>query len=285
MTARCLAEVLGTYILIFFGCGAVHAAVLTSAQAGLWQVAIVWGVAIMLAVYVVGGISGAHINPAITLALATWGRFAWKEVLPYTISQLAGAFLAAATLFVLFHSFLAEKESKHGVIRGEPGSEITAMCYGEYFPSPGPLGSTPGNYSAETHAALNRLVSEPLAFAAEIVGTLFLALVVFAVTDERNVAAPTGRLAPVFIGLDVAILISVIAPLTQACFNPARDFGPRLFAYLAGWGAVAIPGRGSGFLTVYILAPLMGAILGGGLYVCLLRPQLPDLQKEGPLPG
>src|SRR5207244_12957632 len=98
-SARCFAEVLGTYILIFFGCGAVHAAVLTSAQAGLWQVAIVWGVAIMIAVYVVGGISGAHINPAITVALASWGRFSWKDVVPYILSQVAGAFLAAATLF------------------------------------------------------------------------------------------------------------------------------------------------------------------------------------------
>jgi glycerol uptake facilitator protein len=83
----------------------------------------------------------------------------------------------------------------------------------------------------------------------------------------------------VFIGLDVAILISVLAPLTQACFNPARDFGPRLFAFFAGWGAIAIPGRGTGFLTVYILAPLIGAILGGGLYVRLLQPCLPGENK------
>jgi glycerol uptake facilitator protein len=281
LPARCFAEVLGTYILIFFGCGVVHASVLTGAQGGLWQVAIVWGVAIMLAVYVVGGISGAHINPAITLALATCGRFSWKDVIPYAASQLVGAFLAAATLFALFHNFLSEKELRHGVIRGQPGSEITAMCYGEYFPSPGPLASTPSNYDPEAHAALNRLVSEPEACVAEVLGTLFLALVVFAVTDERNLAAPTGRLAPVFIGLDVAILISVLAPLTQACFNPARDFGPRLFAFFAGWGSIAIPGRGTGFLTVYILAPLLGAILGGALYVRLLRPCLPDQAKGG----
>lgn len=281
LPARCLAEVLGTYILIFFGCGVVHASVLTGAQGGLWQVAIVWGVAIMLAVYVVGGVSGAHINPAITVALASWGRFSWKEVIPYAASQLVGAFLAAATLFALFHSFLAEKESKHGVVRGQPGSEITAMCYGEYFPSPGPLASTPSNYNPDAHAALNRLISEPVAFFAEVLGTLFLALVVFAVTDERNFAAPTGRLAPVFIGLDVAILISVLAPLTQACFNPARDFGPRLFAYFAGWGTIAIPGRGTGFLTVYVLAPLLGAILGGGLYIRLVRPFLLDPPKRG----
>jgi len=98
LRARCLAEVLGTFLLVFFGCGAVHTAVLTGAQAGLGQVAIVWGVAIMVAIYVVGGISGAHINPAITTALAVCGRVPRSLVLPYVGSQLVGAFLAAATL-------------------------------------------------------------------------------------------------------------------------------------------------------------------------------------------
>src|SRR5437763_11885341 len=96
LIARCLAEVLGTFLLIFFGCGAVHVAVLTGALSGLWQVAIVWGVAIMIAIYVVGGISGAHINPAITLAAAVWDRFRWAEVPAYIVSQLIGAVLAAA---------------------------------------------------------------------------------------------------------------------------------------------------------------------------------------------
>src|SRR5437763_14719484 len=96
MALRCLGEVLGTFLLVFFGCGAVHVAVLTGALAGLWQVAIVWAVAIMVAIYVVGGISGAHINPAISVALAAWGRFRWADVAPYVVAQFAGAFVAAA---------------------------------------------------------------------------------------------------------------------------------------------------------------------------------------------
>jgi glycerol uptake facilitator protein len=276
LLARCLAEVIGTFILVFFGCGAVHTAILLGAQAGLWQVAIVWGVAIMVAVYVVGGISGAHINPAITTALAVWGHFPWRRVAPYILSQLAGAFLAAAMLFTLFGPFLAEKEREKGVTRGQPGSEITAMCYGEYFPNPGRVATAEGLYDRSKHEALNALVSHPTAFAAEVLGTLLLALVVFALSDERNAVAPAARLGPVFIGLTVAILISVIAPLTQACFNPARDFGPRLFAYFAGWGPIAIPGpNGIGFFTVYIVAPVLGAALGGCLYIRVLRPSLP----------
>src|SRR5437016_3818474 len=126
LTARCLAEVLGTFILVFFGCGVVHAAVLTNAQHGLWQVAIVWGVAVMLAIYVVGGISGAHINPAITIALATWRRFSWRDVPSYISSQLCGAVLAALVLLLLFSPFLADLEKRKKVVRGEEGSEITA---------------------------------------------------------------------------------------------------------------------------------------------------------------
>ncbi len=280
LPARCLAEVIGTFLLVFFGCGAVHVAVLTGALQSLWQVAIVWGVAVMSAVYVVGGISGAHINPAITVALAFWRRCPWSDVVPYVVSQMVGAFMAAAALYFFYAPFLAEKELQAGVTRGEPGSEITAMCYGEFFPNPG-IADAATAYKQQNISRLALLVPHEVAFVVEVLGTLILALVVFAVTDERNSAAPAGRLAPVFIGLTVAILIVVIAPLTQACFNPARDFGPRLFTWLAGWGSVAMPGiRSPGFLTVYILAPVVGAILGGGLYVRVLRPALPRCDES-----
>ncbi len=270
--ARCLAEALGTFILVFFGCGAVHAAVLANAQSGLWQVAIVWGVAVMLAVYVVGGISGAHINPAITIALAAWGRVSRSLVLPYLGSQLTGAFLAAAALFALYDPFMRALEKDKEVVRGQAGSEITAMCYGEYFPSPNDKNLE--WFKREDGEQLARRVPPTAAFLAEVLGTLLLALVVFALTDERNTGAPPLYLAPVFIGLVVAILISVIAPLTQACLNPARDFGPRLFAFLAGWGRIALPGpNGIHVFTVYAAAPITGALLGGGLYQLVLRPQ------------
>jgi glycerol uptake facilitator protein len=268
----CLAESAGTYLLVLLGCGVVHASVLTGAQSGLWQVAIVWGIAIMLAVYTFGATSGAHINPAITLAFAVWRRFPWRFVVPYVMAQLIGAFLAAATLFVLFNPYLRARELEKEVVRGSPGSEITAMCYGEFFPSPGPLSNAAGRYSVDAHERLNLLVSERAACLAEFLGTLVLAVVVFAVTDDGNSGAPPSGFAPIVIGLTVAVLISVIAPLTQACFNPARDFGPRLFAFFAGWGAIALPGpRGIGFVSVYIVAPLAGAVVGSGLYTKVLK--------------
>jgi glycerol uptake facilitator protein len=238
-------------------------------------VAIVWGVAIMLAVYVVGAISGAHINPAITIALAVWGKTGWGRVPSYIVSQVAGAFFAAATLFFLYGPMLTDKEATMGVSRGQPMSIVTAMCYGEYFPNPGGMDVPAGETVASVWEGFSTRVTHLIAFVAEVLGTAVLALVVFGVTDDRNPGGPAARFAPVFIGLCVAVLISIIAPLTQACFNPARDFGPRLFAYFAGWGEAAIPGpNGHGWWTVYIVAPIVGAILGAGLYERLIRPGL-----------
>jgi glycerol uptake facilitator protein len=271
-----LAEACGTFLLVFFGCGAVHAAVLREAQSGVWQVAVVWGVAIMLAIFAVGAVSGAHINPAITLALAAWGRHPWNRVVPYVLAQTLGAFVAAAVLFLLFAGFLAAKERAKGVVRGEPGSVVTAMCYGEYSPNPAPLAAAPGPFDLAAFEASQRQFGHAAACGAEFLGTLVLGWMVFALTDPRNGGAPPAQLAPVFIGLTVAALISVLAPLTQACFNPARDFGPRLFAWWAGWGRVALPGLdGTSWLTVYILSPAAGAAAGGGLYEVLLRRGLP----------
>ena len=266
LAACCLAEALGTFLLVFFGCGSVHVAVLTGDLAGLWQMGIVWGVAIMLAIYVCGPISGAHINPAITLGLAGWGLFPKERVAPYISAQTLGAFVAAAALFALFQPYLLAKEKTKGVIRGEPGSEITAMCYGEHFPNPGAMAAGDAPYDASSHRRWNALVSTPIACLAEMLGTAILALVVVSVTEPGNTNGPR-HLAPVFIGLTVTALICVLAPLTQACFNPARDFGPRLFACLAGWGSIALPGpRGMTFLAVYIASPIVGAVAGVGFF-------------------
>ena len=266
-----LAEALGTFILVLFGCGAVHSAVTTGAQVGLWQVAIVWGLAVMFASYVSGGVSGAHINPAISIAFAVWGRFEWSKVGPYIAAQVGGAFVAAAVLFFIYGPNLDAKEQAMGVKRGETGSIVTAMCYGEYYPNPGGL---PGDkWSDAEWEKYSQRVPFGQAFVAELVCTAILALVVFAVSDSKNSGAPPSYLGPIIAGLTVAALISIIAALTQCCLNPARDFGPRLFAYVAGWGQAAIPGpNGHGFFTVYILAPILGGALGGGVYEGLIKP-------------
>lgn len=261
----CLAEIIGTYILVFFGVGSVHAAVLTGAQVGIWQVAIVWGAAVSLAIYSTAAISGAHLNPAITVAFVTCRRFPWKLAPLYVASQVVGAVLAAATLYVLFSGVLHQFEIANNITRGQPGSELSAMVYGEYFPNP---------IIAKTTKWPMGTVSLAQAMLAEGIGTAFLAFFIFAVTDPKNTGGPGTKLLPLLIGLAVSIIISVVAPLTQAGLNPARDFGPRLFAYFAGWKAVAIPGPQGGFLTVYVLAPILGAIVGASLYEHAIRQRL-----------
>jgi glycerol uptake facilitator protein len=259
---ECLAELAGVFILVFFGVGAVQAAVLTGAQSGLWQVAVVWGLAVALALYAVGGVSGGHINPAMTLAFALYRRFPGRRVAPYVAAQLAGALLAAATLHALFGHALVVFERTHGITRGAPGSELSAMVFGEYFPNPA---------TARDRQWPHATVTSRQAMLAEGLGTALLAFVVFALTHPRNAGSPTAALTPALIGLTVAALISVIAPLTQAGLNPARDFGPRLYAYWAGWGRVAIPGPRGGFLTVYVLAPILGALIGAGCHEAFAR--------------
>jgi glycerol uptake facilitator protein len=278
---KTVAETIGTFILVLFGLGAVHAAVLTGAHQGLWQVAVVWALGVMLAIYAVGGVSGAHINPAITLAFAVCGKFPWKHVPSYIFGQVLGAYGAAALLFFLYGPFLEEKEAVKAVFRGQPGSIVTAMCYGEYFPNPAPLAAGDKSLTVIQQENLTRMVSMPTAFVAELFGTMILGFVVFAVTDPRNPARPGQHLAPAVIGLTVAGLISVVAPLTQACFNPARDFGPRLFASLAGWGPVALPWfQNLDWLKVYIIAPTVGACLGGALYTLTIRRAHPQPEGE-----
>lgn len=250
------AELLGTFVLVFFGVGAVNAAVITGAQSGLWQVAVVWAVGVSLGIYASAAISGAHLNPAITLAAVVYDRFPPLRGLAYWIAQLAGAALASVALYAMFDEAIIEFERNHGLLRGGPGSELSAMVFGEYFPNPAIFGTAENAW---------RIVSLKSAFVAEMIGTAMLALLISIITHPRNEGRPPPAAAAVMIGLSVAAIISVIAPLTQAGLNPARDLGPRLVSYFLGWGDIAIPGPRGGWLVVYVLAPMVGALIGRGI--------------------
>ena len=262
----CLAEVIGTYLMVTIGTGSVAAAVLTGAQAGVWQVAAVWGFGVTIAIYVTAAVSGAHLNPAVSLAFAIFRRasFPYTRLAPYWISQLAGAVLAGLTVLWLFGPFIVRFEAVNGLVRGAAGSQHSAMVFGEYFPNPAMFGTGP-------EAAA--LISPMGAALVEGFGTAILLLVIFALVDHRNSSLPTKYLAPFFIGFTVAVLISLFSPLTQAGWNPARDFGPRLVAFFAGWGTIAIPGPSSGFWA-YIVGPFIGGPIGAGIYEFLVRPGL-----------
>ena len=262
LPAWCVGEFFGTFLLVFFGCGSVAAATLLGAQVGVFQVAIVWGLGIATAIFLTGALSGAHLNPAVTCALATCGDFPARRVPGYVAVQLAGAFVAAAVLHGIFSGALQAYEVAHGIVRGAAGSEASAMIFGEFFPNPG------GKPLTEVARAL---VAPGAAFGIEVVCTAVLVLVIFCVTDARNAGRPR-EFVPVVIGLTVTLLISLVGPLTMACFNPARDLGPRLWSATGGgWGAVPFAANGWGWLTVYVVAPLAGGQVGGILYRVFFR--------------
>lgn len=257
---------------MLFGTGSVAAATFTGAQVGLWQVAAVWGFGVAIAIYVTASVSGAHLNPAVSFAFAILRRseFSWQRMLVYWGGQMLGAVIAGVVVLLLFNPFISRFEDQNGIERGEDGSQLSAMAFGEYFPNPDLFG---------TDQDATDLVSPWHAFATEAFGTAVLALVIFAVIDRRNVSLPSKGMAPFFIGFTVAILISLFAPITQAGWNPARDFGPRLVAFAAGWGDIALPGPRSGF-WVYILGPLAGAPIGAAVWDYIVRPGLRNVSEE-----
>ena len=255
-------EFLGTFLLVFFGCGSVATAVLTGAQVGIFQVAIVWGIGIATAIYLTGSLSGAHLNPAVTIALATWTGFPWRNASRYIMAQFLGAFTASIVLFIMYRGTLLSYETTHHITRGAAGSEATAMIFGEFFPNPGGKPFTD---------EVRLTVSHPAAFFIEFVGTAILMLVILGVTNVRNESRPQ-ILTAATIGLTVTLLISLLGPLTMAAFNPARDLAPRLFSSLAGWGKIPFTANGVGWFTVYVLAPVLGALAGGAIYRWCLAP-------------
>jgi glycerol uptake facilitator protein len=204
-----------------------------------------WALAVTFGVYVAGGVSGAHINPAVTLALAVKGDFEWKKVLPYMAAQLVGAFLGAALVFLVYFQAIGAYEAAAGITRGAPDSIVTGSIF-YTFPAPYYGGSLIG----------------PLID--QIVGTMFLLIFVLALIDTTNMS-PKSNLAPLLIGFAVAAIGMSFGPNAGYAINPARDLGPRLFAWIAGWGDIALPGVGY-YFWVPIVGPLIGAVIGVFVY-------------------
>ncbi len=249
-------EALGTFVLVLFGCGSVAVTVLFGAHSGLMQVALAWGIGVTLAIYLTRHLSCAHLNPALSLAMVLSGRMSARKLPGYVAAQFCGAILAALLLYGLFGPSIGAYEAAHHIVRGAPESVRTAMLFGEFYPSPGS----------------GAVVSLPLAMAAEALGTFLLVLVIFALTEGCNVGRPHDALAPVFIGLTVTAIICLIAPLTQAGLNPARDMGPRLVAWGLGWGGAAFPDHVGGFFHVYVLGPVLGGAAAALVFVRILEP-------------
>jgi glycerol uptake facilitator protein len=263
-----LAEFLGTFVLISFGDGVVAMAVAALNQSGRAQspstiflasgdwLLITWGwaIAVVMGVYVAGGVTGAHINPAVTLAMAVRGDLPWRKVGPYWAAQVVGAFVAAALVYLVYHDAISSYESVNHVTRGAANSVATFSIFAT-FPAPYFHGGWVG----------------PLID--QIVGTAFLLMFVAALVDRRNLA-PQANMTPWLVGLAVAAIGMSFGANAGYAINPARDFGPRLFAAIAGWGDVALPGNGAGFSNFFwipIVGPLIGGVLGVLVYDFVIK--------------
>lgn len=242
---ECLSEYLGTFILIFVGCGTVAGLVLNEVQLGQWELSLIWGLAVTMAIYVTGAVSGTHINPAVTITMAAFRGFPWRKVGPYIAAQIAGAFTGAAVVYGLYNKAFIQYESAENMVRGSAESVATAGIFSTY-PAP--------------------FLTNADAFFVEFSITALLLIVILAVVDERNpLFVQLKNVGPFIIGLTVAMIGGSFGNLTGFALNPARDFGPKLFAWMAGWDSIALPAP-EAYVWVPLIAPVLGGLFGALVY-------------------
>jgi aquaporin-9 len=231
------AEFVGTFMLIVFGVGVVAQTVLSrGANGSFLAINVGWGLAVMLGVYTAGGISGAHLNPAVTLALAAMRGFPWAKVPAYIVAQFAGAFVASAVVYLTYSEAFTAFD---GGVRQISGPQGTAGIFATY---PQPFLSLMGG------------------FIDQVVGTALLMAAIVAITDQRNNATPSW-LTPIIVGFLVLAIGVSFGFNAGYAINPARDLGPRLFTAVAGWGTGVFSAAG-GWWWVPVVAPCIGAFVG-----------------------
>ncbi len=248
-----ISEAVAVFIIIAFGdsTAAMYSLYTPSPyKNAYWGVCIAWGLAVTIAIYATGSVSGCHANPAVTIALALYRKFSWRKVLPYFAAQVVGGFLGAIVVYALFYPVIDYANTASHLTRAAGGNAEV------FFTHPG-LAITP------LHA-----------FSDEIILTAFLIFGIFAITEQYNEMAPGANSGALIIGFLVATIGASMGYLEAFAINPARDFGPRLFCFFAGWGRSALPSPDH-YWWVPIVGPLIGGVVGGGAYQLLIHPYLP----------
>lgn len=240
-----IAEFFGTMVLMLFGDGCVASFLLfnklgsPSPFANEWTVIILgWGLAVMLGIYVAGAVSGAHLNPAVTIGLAITGRLPWSKVVPYWVAQLLGAFVAALILYYVYQGAIAN------ALGGAALSASNVSTVGSVF-----------------YTSPKSFVGIFGAFGDEFIGTALLVGLILAIVDGRNQPVQ-ANLNPLIIGFLIVAIGASFGLNTGYAINPARDFGPRLWMALAGGGTGAL----NSYTWIPIVAPLVGGAAGALIY-------------------
>jgi len=238
LLAELLSEFAGTTILLLFGLGVV-AQVVAGGLGDHDSIAWAWGLGVTLGVYVAARISGAHLNPAVTLALAVFKDFPWRKVGPYMLAQVAGAFVAALIVRWNYREVLS---------MADPGHTIKTQ---------GVFSTLPGNGALP--------IDQWGALRDQVIGTAILLFLIFALTDLRGVV-PEANLGPLIIGLVVVAIGMAWGTDAGYAINPARDFGPRLASYLTGYETAWRDQYNNLYFWVPIVGPFVGGLLGASLY-------------------
>ncbi|XP_053303460.1 aquaporin-10b [Pleuronectes platessa] len=246
LVRECMAECLGVYVLILFGCGSVAQVTTTDDKKGQYlSINLGFALGVTFGVFVSRGVSGAHLNPAVSLSLCVLGRHPWRKLPLYVFFQVLGAFLAAATVGMQYYD----------AIRSYSGGELTVT-------GPTATAGIFSTYPADYLSLWGGVVDQ-------VIGTAALLLCVLALGDQRNGSVPDG-LQPVLVGAAVLVIGISMGSNSGYALNPARDFGPRVFTYIGGWG-VDVFTAGGGWWWVPIVAPCVGALLGTLIYQLMIE--------------
>jgi len=245
-----IAECCGTFFLVELGCAAVAVSLYLNKMSGSWQVGVVWLLGAALGIYISAAVSGAHLNPAVSISFALVRNedFPWMRVPIYIAAQFTGAFWAAVINYCIYTKAIAEFELQNNITRGAPGSALSASAFGDYW-------------------SLSPFMANAFqAVFIEAFGTAMLTFVIFSCTSPKNNAVPS-TLAAALIAVTIGLMNTLLGPMTGPSINPARDLGPKLFCAMAGWRVEAFTDW-----WVYIIGPCIGGPIGAAVADFIVYP-------------
>ncbi|QCI22168.1 MIP/aquaporin family protein [Buchnera aphidicola] len=248
---QCIVEFFGTGLIIFFGTGCLAASKLTNINFDQFEISCIWGLGVSISIYFSSAISGAHLNPAITIFFWLSSRFNKKKVIPYIISQILGAFFFTMLIYCLYYNLLISFEKKNNIIRGTQASINLASIFCTY-----------PNYN---NSFIQNFITEIFTTA------LFMIILLQFNQKKNNYFFKCNSITPMLIGILVFMINITMSPLNNISLNPARDLGPKIFLSITGWGVFSFTG-GNNCLHFLIptVGPILGINLGGWIYTILI---------------